>query len=101
MIPKHRRPATPGEILREDILPELNLTQQQLADALGMGRVRLNEILNGKRGVTADTAMRLERVLRVRAVTWMRLQLAVDMYDALHSVEATKIAKLKPIKRAA
>ena len=101
MIPKHRRPPTPGEILREDILPELKLTQQQLANALGMGRVRLNEILHGKRTVTADTAMRLERVLGVSAVTWMRLQLTVDMYDASHSAEAVKIAKLKPIKRAA
>jgi len=101
MIPKEKRPPTPGEILREDILPELGRTQQQLANALGMGRVRLNEILNGKRGITADTAMRLERVLGVSAVTWLRLQLIVDMYDARHSSRAAKIAKLKPIKRAA
>ena len=101
MIPKNRRPVTPGEILREEFLPELGLTQQQFADALGMGRVRLNEILHGKRGVTADTAMRLERVLGVSAVTWLRLQLAVDMYDAMHSSQAAKIAKLKPIKKAA
>src|ERR1700687_3045272 len=101
MIPKHRRPPTPGEILREDILPELHLTQQQLAKALGIGRVRLNEILNNKRGVTADTAMRLERVLGVSALTWLRLQLAVDMYDATHSPRAKSIANLKRIRPAA
>ncbi|HXP92757.1 MAG TPA: HigA family addiction module antitoxin [Candidatus Binatia bacterium] len=101
MIPKHRRPSTPGEIIREDILPELKLTQQQFATALGIGRVRLNEILHDKRSVTADTAMRLERVLGVSAVTWLRLQLAVDIYDAQHSPQAKNIAKLKRIRSAA
>lgn len=102
-IPKHRRPATPGEMIREMYLGEdgLDITQSQLADRLGITRQRLNEILNGKRQVTVDTAMRLERVLGPSIEFWLRLQVAVDIYDAQRSPAAKQIAKLTPLCKAA
>ncbi|MBC5806035.1 MAG: addiction module antidote protein, HigA family [Candidatus Eremiobacter antarcticus] len=101
-IPKYRRPSTPGHILRDMFLGDdgLNVTQKQLADRLGISRQNFNAVLNGKRAVTTSMAMRLQRVLGVDAQTWMNLQLAVDMYDAVHSAEAKRIAKLKPLTAA-
>jgi addiction module HigA family antidote len=56
MLPKNRRPTHPGEILRYEFLEPLNLSQQLLADAIGVARVRINEVILGKRSVTPDTA---------------------------------------------
>lgn len=99
-IPKHRRPSNPGAVLRELFLGDegLNITQGDLAGRLGITRQNLNAIINGKRAVTPSMAMRLERVLGVDMQTWLNLQLAVDIYDAQHSKEATRIAKLKPLR---
>jgi antitoxin HigA-1 len=101
-IPTNRRPTPPGWLIREFLEDEaLNLTQGELATALGIGRQNLNTILNGKRAVTPLMAMRLERVLGPSKEMWLNLQLAVDLYDAIHSPEGKKIAKLKRITRAA
>ena len=102
MIPKYRRPSTPGEFIREYIEDaELKLTQGALAGRLGVSRANLNAIINGKRAVTPDMAMRLERVLGVSMQTWLNLQAAVDIYDAMHSPEAKAIARLTPLRRPA
>lgn len=97
-LPK-RRPSTPGEHLR-DIIDENSVTQQEFADALGITRRRLNEILNGRRGITPDTALRLSRVLNTSAELWLRLQSQLELWDAVNSPSARAIAKLKPLKRA-
>lgn len=99
-LPKNVKPLAPGDMMRE-YLDDLNLTQQQLADALGISRQRTNEILTGKRIVTADTAMRLERVFGLSALFWLRLQADVDLYRAEHAPAAREIAKLRPIKKTA
>ena len=62
MIPKNRRPIHPGEILRFEFLEPLKLTQQQLADAIGVTRVRINEIILGKRSITPDPAFSLANI---------------------------------------
>jgi addiction module HigA family antidote len=80
---------------------DLKLTQGMLAKRLGISRANLNAVLNGKRAVTPVMAMRLERVLGVGMQTWLNLQTAVDIYDALHSEEAKQIAKLKPLREPA
>jgi antitoxin HigA-1 len=100
--PKHRRPSTPGRVLRDMFLGEegLGITQAELADKLGISRQNFNAILNGKRAVTVPMAMRLERVLGVDAQTWLNLQLAVDMYDAQHSAEAKRISRLRRVRAA-
>ncbi|HEY2473373.1 MAG TPA: HigA family addiction module antitoxin, partial [Candidatus Cybelea sp.] len=66
MVPTHRRPSTPGEFIREYLSDEeLNLNQGELAKRLGVSRGNLNAIVNGKRAVTPEMALRLERVLGV------------------------------------
>jgi len=102
MVPTHRRPSTPGDFIREYLEDEeLDLNQGDLAKRLGVSRANLNAIVNGKRAVTPEMAMRLERVLGVSMQTWLNLQAAIEIYDALHSPQAKQIAKLKPLRRPA
>ena len=61
-IPTNRAPTHPGEMLREEFLVPYNITQKDLAARIGVSFVRVNEIVNGKRGVTPDTALRLEQL---------------------------------------
>ncbi len=84
-IPKSRRPITPGEVLREDFVEPLGLTQGRVAKALGVDRTTVNEIINGKRSITPEMALRLSHATRTTAEYWLRLQLAVDLFDALNS----------------
>lgn len=83
MLPKNRRPVHPGEILRYEYLEELNMTQQQLADDIGVTRVRINEIILGKRSITPDTAFRLGKYFNTTPQFWIGLQMNVDMWDTL------------------
>ncbi len=94
-IPKNRRPTSPGEIITEEFLKPLDITQQQLADAMKISRVRLNEILNGRRGISPDTALRLERVLGPSAQFWLNLQMVVDLYETEHASNQRELASLK------
>src|SRR5579862_2900760 len=93
-----RRPLTPGDHLR-DIIEERQVTQQQFADALGITRRRLNEILNDRRGIAPDTALRLGCVLNTSAELWLCLQNQLELWDAINSPKVKGIAKLKPLKR--
>jgi antitoxin HigA-1 len=74
---------SPGEILLEEYLKPLGLGQVQAAERLGMSLNRLNEIVLGKRGITADTALRLARLLATSPQLWMRLQADWDLHRAL------------------
>lgn len=76
-----RRPTHPGAILREDTLPEINLSADKLADALGVSRSKFNEILNERAPVTADIAHRLGRAFGMSPDIWLSMQQAVDLYD--------------------
>src|SRR3954466_12418128 len=80
---RKRRPTHPGEILREDVLPETGLSQGAFASLLGVSRRTVNEILQEKRPVTVDTAHRLARVLGTSPDVWLGLQQDVDLWDAL------------------
>ncbi|RXG97206.1 HigA family addiction module antitoxin [Bradyrhizobium sp. C-145] len=77
-----RRPSTPGEILREEFLTPHNITQDELAKAMGVSRFRVNEIINGRRALTSETAVLLGKALGTSARFWMNLQVAVDLFDA-------------------
>ena len=74
MLPKNRRPTPPGEIIKYEYMEPLGLTQQQLADALKISRVRVNEIISGKRGVTPDTAIRLSLLFNTTVEFWLGMQ---------------------------
>jgi addiction module HigA family antidote len=96
MLPKNRKPIPPGNILKFEFLEPLNMTQQQLADALGITRVRVNEIISGKRSITPDTAFRLAKFFKTTPDFWLNLQLNVDMWDTLqkHSREYERIESI-------
>jgi addiction module HigA family antidote len=98
LVPTHGRPTTPGEMLVEEFLKPLNISQVEFARQIGVSQPRLNEIIHGKRSVTPDTAMRFERALGMTAQFWLNLQLVVDLFDAQHSPAAKEIRKIKPIK---
>lgn len=97
-IPSHRAPTHPGEMLKLEFLQPLKLTQRQLADRLGVSYPRVNELIHARRGITPDTALRLERLLGVEAEFWLNLQLAWDLYHARRSPGAKAIERIKPIR---
>ncbi|HEV2880162.1 MAG TPA: HigA family addiction module antitoxin [Pyrinomonadaceae bacterium] len=96
---RKRRPTHPGEILREDVLPETGLSQGEFARLIGVSRRTVNEILQEKRPVTVDTAHRLARALNTSPDVWLGLQQDVDLWDTL---EANKevYQRIKPLKAA-
>ncbi len=93
MIQKNRRPLHPGEILQYEFLEPLKITQQQLANILGITRVRINEITLCKRKVTTDTAFRLAIYFNTTLEFWINLQNNIDMWETFqnHKVEYNKI----------
>jgi addiction module HigA family antidote len=82
------RPTHPGEFIREDILLELELTQQELADKLGVSRRSINQLVNEKRSVTADMALRLGKFTNTSPQVWLNLQTAVDLWDAMQTTDS-------------
>ena len=82
MIPKHRPPTPPGEILLEEFLKPLGMTQVALAQKMGVPIQRVNTLVNGKRGVTAETALLLADVFDTTPEFWMNLQMAHDLWHA-------------------
>ena len=83
-----RRPTHPGELLREETLPTAGLTQSELADRLGVSRRTIGELIHERRAVTTDLAHRLSRVFNTTPEFWLRLQQAVDIWDALQAKPA-------------
>jgi len=75
-------PFHPGEILLEEFLTPMGMTQSALAERLGWTRTRLNELIKGKRGVTADAALDLAQVLNTTPKLWMNLQATWDLAQA-------------------
>ena len=98
-LPQNRPPTHPGEMLFEEFVKPLGLTQVELSRRLGVSYPRLNEIIKGRRSVTPDTALRLSRVLGMSADFWLGLQQDWDLWHAMNSPEARRIDRLKPIPR--
>lgn len=94
-------PPHPGETLREDVLPALGLTVTDAADALGVTRVALSRVLNGRAGVSPEMALRLERWLGTenggQAEVWLRMQTAYDLAAAERSARPL-LKKIKPVE---
>lgn len=87
MIPKFRKPVSPGEILLEEFLIPLNITQVELAHKMNVPIQRINTIIRGKRDITAETAILLSRALNTSAEFWMNIQIACDLYKAQKFLE--------------
>ena len=95
-----RRPTHPGEILREDVLPALNITQGEFAKQLGVSRLTVSELLREKRAVSPDMALRLARLLNTTPESWLNMQQAVDLWE-LRRARTGRYARIKPVKKAA
>lgn len=89
MIPNNRQPTHPGEMLLEEFLKPMRLTQVVAAAKMKIPVNRLNEVVRGKRGVTADTALRLAKLLKTSPEFWMNLQTAWDHY---HAAKSTRVS---------
>ena len=96
-IPTHREPTHPGEMLVEEFLHPMDLTQRALAKAIHVPYQRVNEIVNGKRGITPSTALRLARFFAVSADFWLNLQMRWDLYKA-QQVEKSELAMIKDFR---
>ena len=95
-IPTHRTPTHPGEMLIEEFLKPMGLTQRELANAIHVPYQRINEIINGRRGMTPSTALRLSKYFGTTPDFWMNLQLRWDLYFAQKS-EADNLKTIKPV----
>lgn len=98
-LPTQQPPTHPGEMLLEEFLEPLGITQTAFAARLGVSFPRLNEVINAKRSVTPDTALRLARVTGMSAEFWLGLQQDWDLWHALRSENAAEIARLEPLRR--
>jgi len=94
-----RRPAHPGEILREDVLPALGITQGEFAGRLGVSRLTVSELLREKRAVSPDMALRLARLLNTTPESWLNMQQAVDLWE-LGRARTGHYARIKVLRRA-
>ena len=84
-----RRPPRPGDFLESRYLKPLAISQPELARALGISRRRVNELVNGRRAITPDTAVRLAMYFGNDAMFWMHLQVAWDMHEAVRALRAS------------
>jgi addiction module HigA family antidote len=96
-LPKNRPPTHPGEMLLEEFLRPLGISQVDFAARLGVSFPRLNEIIKKRRGVTPDTALRLGQVLGMSAEFWLGLQSDWDLWNAMQGADYPKIEQLKPV----
>ena len=96
-IPTHREPTHPGEMLLEEFLNPMGITQRELAEKIHVPYQRVNEIINKRRGITPSTALRLAKLFRVSEDFWMNLQLRWDLYRARVN-EAKELRDIRPLK---
>ena len=92
-----RRPTHPGEMLREDFLPDYALTATGLAEAIGVSRQSINELLRGRRAVSPEMALRLGRLFGNSPEFWLNVQRAVDLWAAAQHVKG-EVARIKPLR---
>lgn len=95
-IPTNREPSHPGEILLLDFLQPMHLTQRELADSILVPYQRVNEIVNKKRGITPETALRLSKFFNTSVEFWMNLQLRWDLYFAQQK-ETEILQRIRPL----
>ncbi|MDA1129388.1 MAG: HigA family addiction module antitoxin [Chloroflexi bacterium] len=93
---REARPTHPGEMLREDFLPDYGLTVSGLAAALGVSRQTVNELLGERRAVSPGMALRLSRLFGNSAEFWLNAQRAVDLWDAAQAI-GSDVERIKPL----
>ena len=96
-VPTHSPPTHPGEMLLEEFLHPMGLTQRELAEGIRVPYQRVNELVNGRRGITPATALRLAKFFGTTADLWMNLQLRWDLYHA-QKAEAPDLDRIKRVR---
>ena len=94
----NRRPTHPGAILREDVLPALAMTQVKLAERLGVSRLTVSELLNEKRALSTEMALRLGRLLDTSPESWLAMQGAVDLWE-VRNAKMEVLESVKPVSK--
>ena len=92
-----RRPTHPGEMLREDFLPDYGLSVSRLAEIVGISRQSINELLRGRRAVSPAMSLRLARLFGNSPEFWLNAQRAVDLWDAAQAIKKD-VARIKPLR---
>ena len=94
-----RKPTHPGEMLREDFIPDYGLTVAELAESLGVSRQSVNELLRERRAVSPEMALRLARLFGNSPDFWLNAQRAVDLWVAAQSIKK-EVERIKPLHAA-
>ncbi|MFZ2448395.1 MAG: HigA family addiction module antitoxin [Syntrophobacteraceae bacterium] len=96
---RERKPTHPGELIREDLLPETGITQSDLAKHMGVSRRTVSEIIHERRKVTPDIAFRLAKVFKSTPEMWLNMQQAVDVWEVsrIHAIEYEKISPIDEV----
>jgi len=96
-VPTHREPTHPGEMLLEEFLKPMGITQRELADRIRVPYQRVNELVNKRRGITPSTALRLARAFENSPSFWMNLQLRWDLFRT-QQTEAGELQHIRPVR---
>ena len=96
-LPTHRAPTHPGEMLLQEFLVPMELTQRDLANAIHVPYQRVNELVNGRRGITPSTALRLARFFQMTPGFWTNLQTRWDLYHA-QAAEKDALESIEPLR---
>ena len=91
-----RRPTHPGEMLREDFLPDYGMTVTSLAEAIGVSRQSVNELVRERRSLSPEMALRLARLFGNSPEFWLKAQRAVDLWDAAQAIQGD-VARIQPL----
>lgn len=94
----NRRPTHPGAILREDVLPALDITQGRFAELIGVSRLTVSQVLHEHRALSPDMALRLEKLTGTSAESWLRMQEAIDLWEVRQQPE--RFASIKRLAAA-
>jgi len=97
-VPKHREPSHAGEMLLEEFLRPMNLSQRDLAEAIHVPYQRVNELVNRRRGITPSTALRLGKYFGMTPAFWMNVQIRWDLYHAQRS-EAQELRGIRRMRK--
>ncbi|MFN4324919.1 MAG: HigA family addiction module antitoxin [Azonexus sp.] len=92
----NRKPTHPGAILREDVLPALEMTQTEFAKRLSVSRLTVSELLHEKRGLSADLAIRLGKLTGTTPESWLRMQESLDLWE-LNRTKASEYARIESL----
>ena len=98
-VPMKRGPTHPGEMIREDFLPDYDLTVSSLAQALGVSRQSINELLRERRAVSPEMALRLGRLFGNSPEFWLNAQRALDLWRAAETLKQ-EVARIRPLNAA-